>query len=77
MLTKNGEQLSRLIKYGCSTRSWFQRLKQYHKGKFAGFSFGVDQWETLFFEELNQQKTYEKPLVYYTSSSDYVLMAKL
>ena len=34
-------------------------VKQYHKGKYAGFSFGVDQLDTFFFEELNQQKTYE------------------
>ena len=34
-------------------------VKQYHKGKFAGFSFGVDQLDTFFFEELDQQKTYE------------------
>ena len=27
-------------------------MKQYHKGKFAGFSFGVDQLDTFFFEEL-------------------------
>ena len=34
-------------------------VKQYHKDKFAGFSFGVDQLDTFFFEELDQQKTYE------------------
>ena len=25
LVDKNGEQLSRLIRYGCSTRNWFQR----------------------------------------------------
>ena len=30
-------------------------VKQYHKGKFAGFTFGVDQLDTFFFEVLNQQ----------------------
>ena len=34
-------------------------VKQYHKGKFAGFSFGVDRLDTFFFEELDQKKTYE------------------
>ena len=34
-------------------------MKQYHKGKFAGFSFGVDQLDTFFFEKINQQKTFE------------------
>ena len=34
-------------------------VKQYHKDKFAGFSFGMDRLDTFFFEELNQQKTYE------------------
>ena len=34
-------------------------VKQYHKGKFAGFTFGVDQLDTFFFEVLGQPKTYE------------------
>ena len=34
-------------------------VKQYHKDKFAGFSFRVDRLDTFFFEELNKQKTYE------------------
>ena len=34
-------------------------VKQYHKDKLAGFSFGLDQLDTFVFEELNQQKTYE------------------
>ena len=34
-------------------------VKQYHKGKFAGFTFGVDRLDTFFFEVLNRQKIYE------------------
>ena len=40
-------------------------VKHYHKGKFAGFSFGVDQLDTFFFEELNKQKTYESVSLLY------------
>ena len=31
-------------------------VKQFHKDKFAGFKFWEDQFETCFFEALNQQK---------------------
>ena len=34
-------------------KNLISEVKQYHKGKLDGFSFGVDRLDTFFFEELN------------------------